>query len=86
MPHIYRNQVLKKFSPLNGYGLFLFLNGKIILMPDQKRKKEKKKTYSFATNVPLFFTHTLVVTGHVTTVVEAHLHTRVTHLEKASAR
>lgn len=35
IPHIYRKQVLSKFSPLNGYGLFLFLNCKIISISDQ---------------------------------------------------
>lgn len=88
MSHIYWNQVLNKFSPLNGYGPLLFLNGKIILKPDQEKRGrgERRDTYSFSTNVSLFFTHTLVVTGHVTTAVEAHLHSRATHWEKASAR
>lgn len=95
MSHIYWNQVLNKFSPLNGYGPLLFLNGKIILMPDQKRSGggwgeaggwEETHTAFPPMSHSLFFTHTLVVTGHVTTAVEAHLHSRATHCKKASAR
>lgn len=68
-------------------------------MSDHMRRGKKKKSAgeeeseggegvspAFPPMSHCFFTQTLVVTQHVTTVAEAHLYSRVTPLGKTSAR